>query len=189
MDATLKGFLVAVVLALIGYGLSRLGRSRDRKSEETLRKEVAAIEAVKERDKRIDELERHVEKLQTMADERAKAAIPIALAMEQVFIARLTNGHTPEADALLKKHTDNTLTAADAIQFAKLLKERETDKDPRIGRLQQIAAEMLPLIIEQRKLEEESADETTTTTVTVTVPVTETVDAADGGTQKEEKGN
>lgn len=187
MDPILEKLVLIVVGALVGFALTRLGRSRDRKSDEVLRKEIVALEAVKDRDKRIDELERHVGKLQDQADAQKRAAIPITAAMEAMLIHKLTNDHTPEADALLKKHSDNTLTPADAVEFARLLKERETDDDPRIGRAQQIAAEMLPLAIELKKLDEEAAGKTATKTVMVTVPETETVAASDGGTQEKEK--
>lgn len=189
LQGIIVGCLVGCVVAAITYALGRRGRNQDRKTDEVLRKETIAIEAVKERDARILQLEKDVQNLQSQAEAAHKAAIPITAAMEAMLISKLVNNHTPEADALLKKHTDNTLTPADAVEFARLLKERETDSDPRIGRAQQIAAEMLPLTIELKKLDEETAGQTATTTVMVTVPATETVPAGDGGTQEEEKGN
>lgn len=183
------GLTVGIVLALVGYFLGGLRHRRERKTDQVLSAELVAIEAVKVRDARIAQLERDVQNLQSQAEAAHKAAIPITAAMEAMLISKLVNEHTPEADALLKKHADNTLTPADAVEFARLMKERETDDDPRIGRAQQIAAEMLPLTIELKKLDEEAAGQTATTTVMVTVPATETVAARDGGTQEEEKGN
>lgn len=190
MDPTAKGILIGVFMALTGYALSRLGKSRDRKTDDILRKETVAIEAVKERDKRIDELERDVEKLKAQMEADSKSAVPITAAMQQMLIAKLTNDHTPEADALLKKQTDRTLTAEDAIEFAKAMEHRSTDMDPRISEAQRIAAEILPGVIRLRELAEEAGSQgTKTKTLLVTVPETETIKAADGGTQQQEKGN
>lgn len=191
MDPILEKVLLMLFAAGVGFGLSRLGANRDRKTQKVLTAEGVAIEAVKVRDARIAQLEKDVQTLQSQTEAAHKAAIPITAAMEQMLIARLTNEHTPEADALLKKQTDGTLTTDDAIEFARLMKERETDNDPRIGRAQQIAAEMLPLTIELKKLDEEAAAKRPceVKTLMVTVPETETVAAKDGGTQEEEKGN
>lgn len=188
LQTMLISLVVGCVLAAFGFGLGRLGRSRDRKTDKVLSAELVAISEVKVRDNRIAQLEKDVEALQSKSDAQTKAAIPIQAAMEAMLIAKLTNEHTPEADALLKKASDKTLTAADAVKFAEAMTHRETDMDVRIGEAQRISARILPDIIRLRELAEESPD-TEVKTVMVTVPETETVAARDGGTQEEEKGN
>lgn len=188
MDITLGKVLLVLIAAAIGYGFSRLGRHRDQKTEKVLSDERVAISEVKSRDLRIDELERHVRELQAKSDAQTKAAIPIEAAMQAMLIAKLTNEHLPEADALLKKATDGTLTPDDAIKFTEALADRESDMDPRIGEAQQLAAKILPDMIRLRQLAEK-APAGEVKTVMVTVPETETKAAADGGTQQEEKGN
>lgn len=190
MDATLKTVLISLfvgtVLALIGYALGGLRGRQTRKSDKVLSDEVVAIAEVKTRDLRITELERAVEQLQSKAEAQAKAAVPIEAAMTAMLIHKLTNAHTPEADALLKKQTEGTLTPEDAIKFAEALTERETD--PGIGEAQQLAAKMLPDMIRLKELAEK-VPLSDVKTVMVTVPETETVAAMDGGTQEQEKGN
>lgn len=188
MDPTLKAVLILLLGALVGYGLNRLGRSRDRKTDKVLSAEVVAIAEVKTRDLRISELERHVQELQAKSDAQTKAAIPIEAAMQAMLIAKLTNAHTPEGDALLKKVTDDTLTPDDAIKFAEAMEYRETDTDERIGEAQQIAAKILPDMIRLRQLAEKIPS-SGLKTVMVTVPETEMIPAMDGGTQEQEKGN
>lgn len=194
MDGTLKtiliSLLVGTVLAVVGYFLGRIGRSRDRKTDKVLNAEVVAIAEVKNRDLRIAQLERDVELLQAKSDAQTKAAIPIEAAMQAMLIAKLTNDHTPEADALLKKFTDGTLTAEDAEKFAKAMEERSTDMDPRIGEAQRVSADILAGVTRLKKLaEEEKESGCKVKTLMVTVPETETKAARDGGTQEEEKGN
>lgn len=186
LQGIIVGCLVGCVVAAVTYALGRRGRSQDRKSDEVLRKEALAIEAVKERDSRISHLEKDVADLQSRDEQQRKAAIPIQAAMEAMLISKLTNPHTPEADALLKKQTDGTLTADDAVKFAKAMTHRETDMG--VSEAQRISARILPDIIRLRELAEESPD-TEVKTVMVTVPETDTVAARDGGTQEEEKGN
>lgn len=185
---TVKSFLLLLTGAVLAYIFSRIGRSRDRKTDKVLHAETVAIEEVKRRDKRIEELEKDVKQLQEKSDAQAKAAIPIEAAMQAMLIAKLTNAHTPEADALLKKAGDGTLTPDDAIKFAEAMSYRETDTDERIGEAQQLAAKILPDLIRLRELAEKSPS-SELKTVMVTVPETETVPAMDGGTQEEEKGN
>lgn len=194
MDSTLKAVLISLfvgtVLAGLGFYLGGLRVKKERKTDKVLNDEKVAIEAVKTRDLRISELERHVTELQQRADAQSKAAIPIEAAMQAMLIAKLTNSHLPQADALLKKATDGTLTPDDAVEFADALTERETDTDPRIGEAQQLAAKILPDMIRLRELAEiEQQSGCETKTVMVTVPETKTVEAQDGGTQEEEKGN
>lgn len=186
MDPTLKAVALLLFGALVGYGLNRLGRSRDRKTEKVLSAEVVAIAEVKTRDLRISELERHVSELQAKSDAQTKAAIPIEAAMQAMLIAKLTNAHTPEGDALLKKQTDQTLTADDAAQLLEAMTQRETDMG--VSEAQRLAAKILPDMIRLRELAEKTpAGEVKT--VMVTVPETETIAARDGGTQEQEKGN
>lgn len=191
MDPALKTVLLSlftgIVLATVGFAYGRIGASRSRKSEETLKKEAIAIEAVKERDKKIGKLEDDVKELKYKADQQALAAIPIAAAMEAMLIHKLTNDHTPEADALLKKVTDKTLTVDDAVEFRKAMKERTTD--PTVSEAQQIAADILPGVTRLREIAEAEEATSKVKTVMVTVPETETVAAQDGGTQEQEKGN
>lgn len=172
----------------MGYGFNRLSRNRDRKSDKVLSEEQVAISEVKSRDLRITELERHVQELQNKSDAQTKAAIPIEAAMQAMLIAKLTNAHTPEADALLKKQTDGTLTVDDAAEFAKAMKHRSTDMDERIGEGQRIAADILAGVTRLKEIAEES-EGGEVKTVMVTVPETVIVEARDGGTQEQEKGN
>lgn len=186
MDPTLKAVLLLLFGSAVGYGFSRLGRNRDRKTDKVLSNELVAIEAVKNRDNRITELERTVAQLEERAASRDKAAIPIEAAMQAMLIHKLTNPHTREADALLKKLTDRTLTVNDAARFAKAMLDRQTDMG--VSEAQRLAARILPDMIRLRELaEQESIGEVKT--VMVTVPKTETVLAEDGGTQEEETGN
>lgn len=191
IDPTLKAVLMILVGAVVGYAFNRLSRNRDRKSDKALSDEKVAIEAVKVRDLRISELERSVQLLEDRSAEQRKAAVPIEAAMQAMLIAKLTNDHTPETDALLKKVTDDTLTVNDAKEFAKAMKERSKDKDPRIGEAQRIAADILPGMMRLKELRDQEEKESgcEAKTITVTVPETATVPAADGGTQEEEKGN
>lgn len=189
MNPLLQSILVGVVVALAAFALGRLGRSRDRKTDKVLTAELVAIEEVKTRDMRIAQLERDVESLQARAEAQSKAAIPIEAAMQAMLIAKLTNEHLPEADALLKKFTDGTLTADDADKFAAAMKERETDMDPRIGEAQRVSAEILAGVTRLKELSEAEEAECEVKTIMVTVPETETKPARDGGTQQEEKGN
>lgn len=108
--------------------------------------------------------------------------------MQAMLIAKLTNAHTPEADALLKKQTDGTLTVDDAAKFADAMQERSTDYDARISEGQRVAASILAGVTRLKELAEES-DGGAVKTVMVTVPETETIAAGDGGTQEHEKGN
>lgn len=188
MDPTLKALLLILAGAVVGYGFNRLSRNRDRKTDKVLSDEVVAIAEVKTRDLRITELERAVEQLQAKADAQAKAAIPIEAAMHAMLINKLTNAHTPEDDALLKKHTAGTLTVEDAVKFAEAMKRRETDPDDRIGEAQKIAAKILPDIIRMEELAEK-VPPGELKTLMVTVPETEMIDSMDGGTQEQEKGN
>lgn len=188
MDPTLQKVLFVIAGALVTFGLTRLSRSRDRKTDKVLNAEVVAIAEVKTRDLRITELERSVQELQAKSDAQTKAAIPIEAAMQAMLIAKLTNAHMPEADALLKKQTDGTLTPDDAIRFAEAMKERETDPDERIGEAQQLAAKILPDLIRLKELAEKTPL-SEVKTVMVTVPETEMIPAMDGGTQEQEKGN
>lgn len=188
MDPTLGKVLLLLFGAVVGYGLNRLGRNRDRKTDKVLSDEALAISAVTTRDLRISELERHVQELQAKSDAQTKAAIPIEAAMQAMLIAKLTNDHTPEADALLKKQTDGTLTVDDAAEFARAMKHRSTDMDARIGEGQRIAADILAGVTRLKEIAEES-EGGAVKTVMVTVPETETKQARDGGTQQEEKGN
>lgn len=191
LQTILISLIVGVMLAAVGFAFGRLGRSRDRKSDKVLHDEKDAIEAVKVRDGRIAELERSVELLEARAEARDKAAIPIEAAMQAMLIAKLTNDHTPAADALLKKVTDGTLTPDDAIKFAEAMKNRETDDDERIGEAQQLAAKILPDMIRLKELaeQERASGDCKTKTMMVTVPETETKASLDGGTQEKEKGN
>lgn len=192
MDATtLKTLITGLVLAAVAYFFGRLGRSRDRKSDKVLNAELVAIEEVKTRDMRIAQLERDVESLQARADAQSKAAIPIEAAMQAMLIAKLTNDHLPEADALLKKFTDGTLTADDAEKFAKAMKQRATDMDPRIGEAQRVSADLLAGVTRLKELREQAEKDSDceVKTVMVTVPETETIPARDGGTQEQEKVN
>lgn len=191
MDPTLKAVLLILIGAVASYGFSRLSRNRDRKSDKILSDEAVAIEAVKTRDLRISELEGRCQHLEARDEARTRAAIPITAAVEAMLIHKLTNDHTPEADALLKKVTDRTLTVDDAKEFAAAMKERSKDMDPRIGEAQRIAADILPGVIRLRELaeEEKESGDCKVKTITVTVPETETKRAQDGGTQEEEKGN
>lgn len=186
MDPTLKALLLILVGALVGYGFNRLSRNRDRKSDKVLSDELVAISEVKNRDGRIAELERHVKELQAKSDAQTKAAIPIEAAMQAMLIAKLTNAHTAEADALLKKQTDGTLTANDAAELTKAMLHRETDMD--VSEAQRLAAKILPDMIRLRELAEE-VPINEVKTVMVTIPETETIAAQDGGTQEQEKGN
>lgn len=188
MDPTLKALLLIFAGAVVGYGFNRLSRNRDRKTDKVLSDEVVAIAEVKTRDLRITELERAVEQLQAKADAQAKAAIPIEAAMQAMLIAKLTNAHTPEGDALLKKVTDDSLTPDDALKFAEAMTYRETDPDERIGEAQQLAAKILPDVIRLRQLAEK-VPASELKTVMVTVPETEMIASQDGGTQEQEKGN
>lgn len=186
LQTILISLIVGTLLAFVGFALGRLGRSRDRKTDKVLSLELVAIEEVKTRDGRITELERSVQQLEERIAEQRKAAIPIEAAMQAMLIHKLTNDHTPDADALLKKLTDNTLTVDDAIQFAKAMEHRETDME--VSEAQRLAAKILPDMIRLRELAEiESAGEVKT--VMVTVPETQTIAARDGGTQQQEKGN
>lgn len=188
MDPTLKALLLIIAGALVGYAFNRLSRNRDRKSDKVLSDEVVAISEVKTRDLRISELERAVHQLEAESANARKAAIPIEAAMQAMLIAKLTNDHTPEADALLKKQTDGTLTADEAAELTKAMLDRSTDTDARIGEGQRIAADILAGVIRLRELAEEGR-QGAVKTVMVTVPETETISARDGGTQEEEKGN
>lgn len=182
----LTTLIIGLILAIVGYFLGGLRQNKNRKSDEVLRKEALAIEAVKERDHRIDELEKGQAELKAQLAAQNRAAIPIQAAMEAMLIAKLTNAHTPEADALLKKQTDGTLTAEDAAKFTEAMLQRETDAG--VSEQQRIAARILPDIIRLRELAEETPD-AEVKTLLVTVPKTETVASRDGGTQQEEKGN
>lgn len=186
MDPTLKALLMILAGAVAGYGFNRLSRNRDRKSDKVLSDERVAISEVTTRDLRITELERAVAQLESQSAEQRKAAIPIEAAMQAMLIAKLTNAHTPEADALLKKQTDKTLTADDAAELTKAMLHRETDEG--VSEAQRLAAKILPDMIRLRELAEE-APENETKTVMVTVPETEMVTSKDGGTQEQEKGN
>lgn len=191
MEVTLEAFLPFLLVftgAALAYGYGRIARHRDRKTDKVLNAEVVAIAEVKTRDLRITELERAVEQLEAKSAAQTKAAIPIEAAMQAMLIAKLTNDHTPEADALLKKAADDTLTPDDAIKFAEALTHRESDMDARIGEAQQLAAKILPDVIRLNQLAVEAAKDDRKT-VMVTVPETETVDSKDGGTQEKEKGN
>lgn len=186
MDPTLKTVLLMLAAAGLAYAFSRLGRNRDRKTDNALRLEALAIEAVKERDKRIDELEDSVKDLQAKSDEQTRGAIPITAAMQAMLIHKLTNDHTQEADALLKKATDKTLTPADVIEFAKALKHRTTDMN--VSEAQRIAADILPGVMRLGELAKEESEKCVKV-VMVTIPETETVVSQDGGTQEQERGN
>ena len=188
LQTILISLIVGLLLAAVGFAFGRLGRSRDRKTDKVLSLELVAIEEVKTRDMHIAELQRKVQHLEMLSDEQRKKAIPIEAAMQAMLIAKLTNDHTPEADALLKKAANGTLTPDDAIKFAEAMKERETDPDARIGEAQQLAAKILPDFIRLKELAEQGPSGERKT-VMVTVPETETVDSQDGGTQQEEKGN
>lgn len=190
MDVTLEKVLLVLVGAIVAFVLSRIGRSRDRKTDKVLSAEVVAIAEVRTRDLRITELERAVQHLESLSEEQRKKAIPIEAAMQAMLIAKLTNDHTQAADALLKKVTDGTLTPDDAIKFAEAMKDRESDMDARIGEAQQLAAKILPDMIRLKQLaeEEHKTGDCKVKTVMVTVPETETVDSQDGGTQQSEKG-
>lgn len=186
LQTILISLIVGVFLALVGFALGRLGRSRDRKTDKVLSNELVAIEAVKNRDNRISELERVVAQLEERAASRDKSAIPIEAAMQAMLIHKLTNPHTKDADALLKKLTDQTLTVADAAAFAEAMEDRQTDMG--VSESQRLAAKILPDMVRLRELaEKESAGDVKT--VMVTVPETATIAARDGGTQEEEKGN
>lgn len=186
LQTALISLSIGTVLAVFGFALGRLGNSRNRKSDKILSDERVAIEAVKTRDNRISELERVVAQLEERAASRDKAAIPIEAAMQAMLIHKLTNPHTPDADALLKKLTDNELTVEDASEFAKAMEERETDMD--VSEAQRLSAKILPDMVRLRELaEKESIGEVKT--VMVTVPKTETILAQDGGTQEQETGN
>ena len=189
IDPMLERLLMILIGAGVAFGLTRFGVSRDRKTQKVLTAEGVAIEAVKTRDARIQQLEKDVQLLQSQAEAAHKAAIPITAAMEAMLIAKLVNDHLPDADALLKKQADHTLTPEDAIAFAEALKERETDEDPRIGEAQQISAKILPDVIRLRVLAEEAAKEgpLEVKTVMVTVPATDTIQTREGGTQEREK--
>lgn len=189
LQTILISLVVGVFLAVFGFALGRLGRSRDRKSDDALRLEAVAIEAVKARDKRISELEKSVSLLEERAANRDKEAIPITAAMQAMLIHKLTNPHTPEADALLKKLTDESLTVDDAKEFAEAMKERE--EDMKVSESQRLAAKILPDMVRLRELAEVEAqdEDCEVKTVLVTVPKTETIAARDGGTQEQEKGN
>lgn len=186
MDPTLKAVLLIIAGAVVGYGFNRLGRNRDRKTDKVLSLELVAIEEVKTRDGRITELERSVAELELKITEQRKAAIPIEAAMQAMLIHKLTNEHTPDADALLKKLTDKSLTVEDAANFAKAMEHRETDMD--VSESQRLAAKILPDMVRLRELAEKEVTGACKT-VMVTVPETETVAAQDGGTQEQEKGN
>lgn len=191
MDPMLERVVMVLIGAGVAFALTRVGVSRDRKTQKVLKDEGIAIEAVKTRDARIAQLERDVQTLQAQAEAAHKAAIPITAAMEAMLIAKLVNDHLPKADKLFKKASDHTLTPKDAIAFAKMLKDRATDQDPRIGEAQQIAADILPGVIRLKELAEEEAakGQCEVETLMVTVPATKTVPASDGGTQEEEKDN
>lgn len=186
MDPTLKALLLILVGAVVGYAFNRLSRNRDRKSDKVLSDEVLAIEVVKERDRRIDELERAVAHLEERSAEQRKAAIPIEAAMQAMLIAKLTNAHTPEADALLKKQTEGTLTAVEAVELCQAMTDRETDME--VSEAQRLAAKILPDMIRLRELAEK-VPVSEIKTVMVTIPETETIASSDGGTQEQEKGN
>ena len=178
---------IGTVLAVVGFLLGQLTASRKRKSDKVLAAEADAIVAVKERDQRIDLLERQVERLEAQSEAQTKAAIPITAAMQAMLVHRLTNDHTPEADALLKKVTDDSLSVHDAVEFAEAMKRRSTDMN--VSEAQRISADILPGVIRLREIAEEEEPECKVKTVMVTVPETETKAARDGGTQEEEKGN
>lgn len=189
LQTILISLIVGTLLALVGFALGRLGRSRDRKTDDALRLEAVAIEAVVARDRRIGELEKSVMQLEERAASRDKEAIPITAAMQAMLIHKLTNPHTPEADALLKKLSDETLTVDDAKEFAEAMEERQHDME--VSEAQRLAAKILPDMVRLRELAEVEAQEegTEVKTVLVTVPKTETIAAKDGGTQEQEKGN
>lgn len=187
LQTILISLMVGMLLALVGFALGRLGRSRDRKTDKVLNNELIAIEAVKNRDNRISELERVVAQLEERAANRDKAAIPIEAAMQAMLIHKLTNPHTQDADALLKKLTDRTLTVEDAAKFAQAMLDRQTDMG--VSEAQRLAARILPDMIRLREIAEEEQADGEVKTVMVTVPKTETILAQDGGTQEQETGN
>lgn len=137
IDPTLEKVLLMLAAAAVGYAFSRIGKSRDNKSAEVLRKEAAAIEAVVERDKAIGILQREV------AVMRAEA-VPITAAFMASLQAKVKHFHTPDLDKMVgRMKPDVALSPAETAKLKTALAAEAKVVDPLIDEEERIAKRIL----------------------------------------------
>lgn len=178
IDPTLRAILLLFLGALVGYGFNRLSRSRDKKSDEVLRKEAVAIEAVKERDAAIGILQREV------AVMRAEA-VPITAAFMASLQAKVKHFHTPDLDKLVGgMKPDVALTQAETAKLKTALAAEAKVIDPLVDEEERIAKRIL-LDVQRMAVIEHEKRATGKTTKLETLLVSQP--AQSGGEEEEKK--
>lgn len=190
MDPTLKAFLLViaggVVVSLFAgtfaFVYSRIGQSRNTKSEAERRILERAKEDVEKEKEKVVELQREVAIMKA-------AAIPITAAFQAMLVSGLRHHHAPALDEVLDKMTaGERLTPKDLKIREEGLAKRQND--PNADEAERIKAKILPDIERLAELEkEEGLTDPIIETVLVSKPGTRQVTAPDGSVQREDKGN
>lgn len=154
MDPTLKAFLIAVLLLMVGSALTFMAT---RYWNLRAAKLLAATDALKEIEavrkatqERLDEIERQLGSI-------AQTVQPISVAFQAILIKQLTHEHSPVLDDLMAKiGPPNILTDEEQVELLFELKERAKDMSSLISDSERDAAKMLPLVMDRVKAETEA---------------------------------
>lgn len=179
LTGVLIGLLTGTLLALVGFALSRIGKSKDNQTASEIKDLDRAKAEVIETTKRLGQVE--------MEMVRMKAeAIPINAAYLAMINSGLRHHHAPRLDELLDKMSDGeALTAGELKERDKALEIRAAD--PSFPEDERIKAKILPDVERLAEIEKiNGVDHPKLEVVLVSQPETKDVQAPDGSSQKED---